>query len=294
METLTISREQFDKYLQTLIPSALAEDVGNGDHTSLATIPENKTVTAKLLVKDEGIIAGIELAEIIFNYLDPRISLTLFKKDGDIVKYGDQAFHVIGPAQSILTGERLVLNFMQRLSGIATKTNELVQKIQHTPVKLLDTRKTTPGLRLLEKWAVYTGGANNHRTGLYDMILIKDNHVDYAGGVTQAVNRVKKYLSEKKLELKIEIEIRNLIELDEVLKLEGIDRLLLDNFDTKGLKQAVAIVNKRIATEASGGINENNIAAYAETGVDYISCGALTNSVRSLDLSLKIIEKRIE
>lgn len=291
MEISNVSREQFDKYLQVLIPFALAEDIGEGDHTSLATIPDNQTVTAKLLVKDEGIIAGIELAEKVFGYIDTCILLTPVLKDGDPVKNGDIAFYVTGPARSILTGERTVLNFMQRLSGIATKTSELVSKVAHTGVKLLDTRKTTPGLRLLEKWAVQTGGGHNHRTGLYDMILVKDNHVDYAGGVTEAVKRVKRYLKENKLDLQIEVEIRNLHELGEVLKLEGIDRLLLDNFGIEGLKEAVKIVNKKFFTEASGGINENNIVKFAETGVDYISSGALTYSVRSLDLSLKIVKK---
>jgi len=280
----------FDKYLDNLINLALNEDIGSGDHTSLSCIPGNNIVEARQLVKDDGILAGVYLAERIFKFVDPSVKMKIFYQDGQRVKFGDISFTVSGPAQSILAVERLVLNFMQRLSGIATKTNYFVNKIRHTGVTLLDTRKTTPGLRLLEKWAVKIGGGNNHRIGLYDMILIKDNHVDYAGGVTNAVNLAKNYLKDKGLDLEIEIEIRDFNELDEVLQLSGIQRLLLDNFDIDNLKKAVSIVNHKIKTEASGGINEDNILNYAETGVDYISCGMLTNSVRSLDLSLKLFK----
>lgn len=284
-----IQQKQFDNYLIEFISRAIAEDVGNGDHTSLSCIPKDSDIESKLLIKDKGIIAGIDLAEIILKHLNPEVKVTKLKEDGDFVNNGDIAFIAKGSAHAILTGERLLLNFMQRLSGIATKTNYLLNLIKEYDTKLLDTRKTTPGLRLLEKWAVKVGGGSNHRIGLYDMILIKDNHIDYAGGITKAVELTHKYLIENKLKLKIIIEIRTFDELEEVLKLEGIDRLLLDNFEPINLSRAIKIINKRISTEASGGINEDNLVEYAKTGVDYISSGALTNSVRSLDLSLKIV-----
>ncbi|MEA3494794.1 MAG: carboxylating nicotinate-nucleotide diphosphorylase [Bacteroidota bacterium] len=286
-----VSQDYFDKNISELVKFALKEDIGSGDHTSLSTIPDNSVIEAQLLIKDKGKIAGIDLAEYIFKYVDKNIELNKFFSDGDNAEYGDIAFKVKGKAQSILTSERLVLNFMQRLSGIATKSAYLTGLIKDYPTKLLDTRKTTPGLRFLEKWAVNIGGSYNHRIGLFDMILIKDNHVDYAGSITNAVNLANKYIEKNKLDIQIEVEIRNFDELNEILKLKNIvNRILLDNFTPENLEKAVKIVNKEIITEASGGITEKNIVDFAKTGVDYISSGALTNSVRSLDLSLKIIK----
>lgn len=285
-----ISPPEFYAYLNKIIASSLEEDIGNGDHTSLSCIPSDSTLTARLLVKETGIIAGIDLAEIIFHQLDTDLQITKFYKDGDAVKKGDVVFNVYGNARSILISERTVLNFMQRLSGIATKSNYMQGLIKTTDCKLLDTRKTTPGLRLLEKWAVGIGGAYNHRIGLYDMILIKDNHIDQNGGITKAVQQTREYLHNHNLNLKIEVEIRTFDELNEALQIEGIDRLLLDNFNPTDLAKAVSIVNNQISTEASGNITEDNILEYANSKVDYISSGALTNSVKSLDLSLKIIK----
>jgi nicotinate-nucleotide pyrophosphorylase (carboxylating) len=284
-----ISRPQFDIYLHKIIASSLDEDIGSGDHTSLSCIPDNSILSARLLVKDNGIIAGIDLAEIIFHQLDAYLHITKTFNDGDVVKKGDVVFTVNGNARSILISERTVLNFMQRLSGIATKSHYMQSLINSTGCKLLDTRKTTPGLRLLEKWAVGIGGAYNHRIGLYDMILIKDNHIDQNGSITKAVQQTRGYLLKNHLDLKIEVEIRTFDELNEVLNIKGIDRLLLDNFNAPDLAKAVAIVNNKIPTEASGNITEENILDYAQTGVDYISSGSLTNSVKSLDLSLKIV-----
>ena len=286
-----ISQTFFDSYLNRIIASSLEEDIGSGDHTSMACIPADSLLTARLLVKDNGIIAGIDLAENIFHQLDPSLQLIKILHDGDVVRSGDIAFTVYGNARSILMAERTVLNFMQRLSGIAGKAHYMQNLVKSTGCKLLDTRKTTPGLRLLEKWAVGIGGAFNHRIGLYDMILIKDNHIDQNGSITKAVQQAMEYLQKHKLDLKIEVEIRTFDELHEALKIKGIDRLLLDNFNTTDLSKAVAIVNKQIPTEASGNISESNILDYARTGVDYISSGALTNSVQSLDLSLKIIKQ---
>jgi nicotinate-nucleotide pyrophosphorylase (carboxylating) len=283
-----IPQDQFNTYIKELITTALAEDVSDGDHTTLSCIPKKAQLEAKLLVKDTGIIAGISLAELIFTHFNEDVNISKLLKDGDNVKFGDIAFTVIGPAQTILTRERLVLNFMQRLSGIATKTNSFVNLISNYKTKLLDTRKTTPGLRILEKWAVKTGGGFNHRIGLYDMIMIKDNHVDSAGSISNAVKSTMEYLTRNKLDLEIVVEIRTFDELAEALSIEGINRLLLDNFEPAELSKALQLVDKRIPTEASGNINEDNIEEYAKTGVDYISSGALTNSVRSLDLSLKI------
>jgi nicotinate-nucleotide pyrophosphorylase (carboxylating) len=284
-----IDQATFNSYLDTIIDLAFEEDIREGDHTSLSTIPDNAQKEAKLLVKDDGIIAGIELAKYIFKKFDNKLRINTFKKDGDIVKQRDIAFIVSGPARSIFTSERLVLNFMQRLSGIATQTYNLSEKIKQYGTKLLDTRKTTPGLRLLEKWAVGIGGGTNHRIGLYDMILVKDNHVDYAGGITQAHHLVEEYKKINNLNIPVEFEIRTFEELDEVLKLQNIDRILLDNFSPEGLKKAVSIVDKRMITEASGGINKENIVDYAKSGVDYISSGSLTHTVVPMDLSLKII-----
>ena len=275
--------------LQQFINLALAEDVGDGDHTSLATIPQSATGKAKLLVKDEGILAGVELAEQIFKTVDADLKVDIKLKDGAEIKPGDIVLYVSGSAQSILKAERLVLNCMQRMSGIATTTQQIVKLTAGSGVKLLDTRKTTPGLRMLEKWAVRIGGGVNHRFGLYDMILIKDNHVDYAGGIKNAISAARNYLQKTHKSLQIEIEVRNFKELNEVIEEGGADRILLDNFTITDLKEAVKLINKKYITEASGGINLKNIAAYADTGVDYISSGALTHSVKSLDLSLKAV-----
>jgi nicotinate-nucleotide pyrophosphorylase (carboxylating) len=271
------------------IIEALKEDVGDGDHTSLSTIPADTTGKAKLLVKDEGILAGVELAVEIFNIVDAGLKLDIFLNDGAVVKPKDVAFEVEGNAQSILKAERLVLNCMQRMSGIATKTREIVDLLKGTNTQVLDTRKTTPGLRYLEKWAVRIGGGVNHRFGLYDMILIKDNHVDYAGGIREAIERANQYLTDNNKKLVIEIEVRNLEELDQVLQTGHVNRILLDNFNFAELRAAVNIIQGRFITEASGGITIDTIREYADCGVDYISVGALTHSVKSLDLSLKAI-----
>lgn len=267
---------------------AIREDIGEGDHTSLATIPENATGKAKLLVKDAGIIAGVELAQIIFRRIDPSVKMEVFLADGAQVTPGQIAFEVLGSSRSILGAERLVLNFMQRMSGVATKTHQLSSLISHLPAQLLDTRKTTPCIRLMEKWAVRIGGGNNHRFALYDMIMIKDNHVDYAGGIKQAIERTNNYLKSLGKNLKIEIEVRNMDELKQVLQVGQVNRIMLDNFAPDQLRDALALIDRSTyETEASGKINETNIVAYAETGVDYISSGAITHSYKSLDLSLK-------
>ena len=273
------------------IANALTEDVGDGDHTSLATIPEGTTGKAKLLVKDHGILAGVELAVEIFKQVDSNLKVDIFLNDGAEVKPKDIALEVEGDAQSILKAERLVLNCMQRMSGIATKTKEIVDMLKGTNTKVLDTRKTTPGMRYLEKWAVRIGGGVNHRFGLYDMILIKDNHVDYSGGIRQAIENTHSYLEKLNKKLAIEIEVRNLEELEQVLQTGGVNRILLDNFNLNDLCQAVNIIEGRYITEASGGITVDNIRQYAECGVDYISVGALTHFVKSLDLSLKAIKE---
>ena len=275
--------------IQQFIKSALHEDIGAGDYTSLSTIPENAIGKAKLLVKDDGIIAGISLALDIFKAVDAGLKVDVLIEDGAAVKHGDIAFYVEGSARSILAAERLVLNTMQRMSGIATTTNQIVKELSSTNTKVLDTRKTTPNLRFLEKWAVKIGGGVNHRFGLYDMILIKDNHVDYAGGIANAIKAAKNYLANNNLNIQIEIEVRNETELAEVLNIGGVDRILLDNFNFEQIKKAVKTINKRFITEASGGITPENALAYAECGVDFISMGALTHSVKSLDMSLKAI-----
>ncbi len=271
-----------------IVDNALREDIGDGDHTSLATVPATATGKARLLVKDEGILAGVELAKIIFNRVDPELKVEVLIEDGAAVSKGEIAFYVSGSSRSILSSERLVLNFMQRMSGIATKTHELAKLIAQFDTKLLDTRKTTPGIRLMEKWAVNIGGGNNHRFALYDMVMIKDNHVDYAGGIEQAIERTNAYLREKNKLLKIEIETRNIEEVRKVLAIGNVDRIMLDNFSPAQIQEALKIIDRdKYETEASGGINEETIAAYAATGVDYISSGALTHSYKSLDLSLK-------
>ena len=279
-----------DKVLvDQFILNSLNEDVGDGDHTSLATIPKGTEGKAKLLVKDEGILAGIELAEEIFRIVDANLKLKIFINDGAKVKYGDVAFEVEGDTQSILKAERLVLNCMQRMSGIATKTHQIADILKDTHTKVLDTRKTTPGLRYLEKWAVRIGGGVNHRFGLYDMILIKDNHVDYSGGIKQAIENANQYIKSQNKKLEIEIEVRNLDELEQVLQVGDVNRILLDNFNLHDLRKAVSIIGGKYITEASGGITIDNIRGYADCGVDYISMGALTHSVKSLDLSLKAV-----
>lgn len=285
-KVIILDKELVDQF----IINALKEDVGDGDHTSLSTIPADTTGKAQLLVKDEGILAGVELAIEIFKIVDPDLKTTIFLQDGAVVKYKDVAFEVEGSARSILLAERLVLNCMQRMSGIATKTREIVDLLKGTNTKVLDTRKTTPGLRYLEKWAVKIGGGINHRFGLYDMILIKDNHVDYAGGIRQAIESANQYLLDNHKKLAIEIEVRNLEELEQVLQTGNINRILLDNFNFAGLREAVNIINGRFITEASGGITIDTIREYADCGVDYISVGALTHSVKSLDLSLKAVK----
>ncbi|MDQ2771067.1 MAG: carboxylating nicotinate-nucleotide diphosphorylase [Bacteroidota bacterium] len=273
--------------LTTFIRTALAEDVGDGDHSALAAIPAEARNRAHLLVKGEGILAGMALAPLIFAEVDPCLTMTPLLADGARVKHGDIAFTVEGPARSILTGERLVLNCMQRMSGIATYTAHLNTLLAGTRAKLLDTRKTTPNFRLCEKWAVLIGGGVNHRYGLFDMIILKDNHVDYAGSIAKAIAATHAYLTQKGLHLPIEIETRSLAEVQQALDAGGIDRIMLDNMAPDQLSEAVALVAGRFPTEASGGITEQTIAEVARTGVDYISVGALTHSVKSLDLSLK-------
>lgn len=273
------------------ILNALAEDVGDGDHTSLATILPGTQGKARLIVKDTGILAGVELAVEICHIVDPELKVELFLQDGASVKPGDIAFNLEGSVHSILKAERLVLNCMQRMSGIATRTSQIVSMLKGTGTKVLDTRKTTPGVRYLEKWAVKIGGGVNHRFGLYDMILIKDNHVDYSGGISNAINNTHQYLKDHNKDLQVEIEVRNLEELEEVLRVGGVDRILLDNFKPQVLQQALAMNEGRYITEASGGITIDNIMDYASAGVDYISIGALTHSVNSLDLSLKAIKE---
>lgn len=273
--------------IRDYIRLALAEDVGDGDHTSLSTIPRDAERRARLLVKEDGIVAGVEVAKIIFEEVDPLLEVEVFINDGQVIKKGEIVLHVSGDAQSILKAERLVLNTMQRMSGIATYTHSLVRLLDGLPTKLLDTRKTTPNFRLFEKMAVKIGGAVNHRYALYDMILIKDNHVDYAGGIEAAINQANAYLQRTGRQLQIEIEVRNLAELDQVLLIGQVQRIMLDNFSLDDLRTAVQRVAGKYPTEASGGIREETLRAVAETGVDYISCGALTHQIKSLDLSLK-------
>lgn len=269
-----------------IIRLAIAEDIGSGDHTSLATIPQEATGKAQLKAKENGILAGIFIAEKVFKTIDPSTLFTPIKTDGEVISAGDIIFSVEGKSISILSAERLALNFMQRMSGIATFTRLLVKQIEGTNAKLLDTRKTTPLLRSLEKYAVKVGGGENHRFGLYDMIMIKDNHIDFAGGIKNAIEATHKYLIAKGLDLKIEIEVRNFNELHQVLNHGGVTRIMLDNFTPQNLKKAIELINGKYETEASGGINFQTIRSYAETGVDYISVGALTHQIKSLDLSL--------
>ncbi len=273
--------------LDALIRSFFEEDVKEGDHTSLSTIPADAQRKARLIVKDEGIIAGVELAQKIFHLRDASLKMDVKIKDGTAVKHGDIAFTIEGNARQILTAERIVLNCMQRMSGIATMTKSYTSLVEDLPVKVLDTRKTTPGIRVLEKWAVKIGGGHNHRMGLYDMVMIKDNHHDYAGGITAAVNSCKAYLKENNLDLKIEVEVRNEEEMKEAIAVGGVDRIMLDNFSPEEIKRVLPMIPEGYETEASGGITIETLRSYAETGVDYISVGALTHSVISLDMSLK-------
>lgn len=282
-----ISEEQFQKELEIIISNAIREDVGDGDHSSLACIPSEAQGKAKLLVKDEGVIAGVEFAKMVFNFVDPEMVVETFINDGEDVAYGDVVFHVSGRSQSILKAERLVLNAMQRMSAIATKTKEYVKLLEGTNTKILDTRKTTPGIRAIEKWAVKIGGGENHRFALYDMIMLKDNHIDFAGGITKAIEKTQNYLKSNHKDLKIIVEARDLNEVKEILQSEGVYRILLDNFDYEMTREAVRLIGSKCLTESSGGINENTIRHYAECGVNYISSGALTHSVYNLDLSLK-------
>jgi len=285
-----ISQEQFKKELELIIANAIREDVGDGDHTSLSCIPSDAHGKAKLLVKDNGIIAGVAFAKMIFDYVDSDLHVETFIQDGEKVNLGDVVFHVSGKSQSILKAERLVLNSMQRMSAIATKTRSFADLLEGTHTKVLDTRKTTPGIRVIEKWAVTIGGGENHRFALYDMIMIKDNHIDFAGGITQAIHKTKAYLVAKKLALKIIVEARSLKEIQEILDSGGVYRILIDNFNYEDTRKAVALIGDQCLTESSGGINEETIKKYAACGVDFISSGALTHSVYNMDLSLKAID----
>lgn len=272
--------------LDTLIKMALREDIGDGDHSTLACIPPTATGTAKMVAKADGILCGAEVGERVFTLVDSNLKVNLLKHDGDAIVKGDIVMTVEGPSGSILTAERTALNFMQRLSGIATETHRMVQVLNGLHTQLLDTRKTTPNMRLLEKYAVKCGGGTNHRIGLYDMVMLKDNHIDFAGGIEAAIDRTRDYLKANNKDLRIEIEVRNLDELQHVLNHGGVDRIMLDNFDTKTLAEAVRRIDGKYETEASGGITDETIRAYAETGVDFISVGALTHHIKSLDLSL--------
>ena len=284
-----ISEIQFQNELQLIIQNAIREDVGDGDHSSLACIPVSAEGKAKLLVKDTGIIAGVAFAKMIFNFVDANLVVETLIQDGTSVTHGDVVFYVSGSSQSILKAERLVLNSMQRMSAIATKTKNYVDILQGTNTKILDTRKTTPGFRACEKWAVTIGGGENHRFALYDMIMLKDNHIDFAGGITNAITKTKEYLKSNNKDLKIIVEARNLDEIKEILQNDGVYRILIDNFNFEDTKTAVDLIGNHCLTESSGNINENTIREYAECGVNYISSGALTHSVYNMDLSLKAI-----
>ena len=284
-----ISKEQFDKEIELIISNAFREDVGDGDHSSLACIPRTAKGKAKLLVKDDGVVAGVEFAKKVFAYVDEDMVIETLIEDGSDVKYGDIVFYVEGASQSILKAERLVLNAMQRMSAIATKTKKFVNLLEGTCTKILDTRKTTPGIRAIEKWAVKIGGGENHRFALYDMIMLKDNHIDFAGGVAKAINLTKQYLKNTERDLKIIVEARHLEEIKEILDCGGVYRILIDNFNYENTQKAVKLIGDQCLTESSGGINEHTVRKYAECGVDYISSGALTHSVYNMDLSLKAV-----
>lgn len=282
-----ISALQFQKELDLIIDNGIREDIGHGDFSSLACIPSSSVGKAKLLVKDVGIIAGVDFARMIFKKVDSNLQMETFIKDGNPVKNGDIVFNVSGSSQSILKAERLVLNSMQRMSAIATKTNQYVKELEGTKTRVLDTRKTTPGFRACEKWAVKIGGGENHRFALYDMIMLKDNHNDFAQGITNAINKTKAFLKTNKLDLKIIVEARSFDEIREILENEGVYRILIDNFSIADTKKAIELIGNKCLTESSGNINLSTIRQYADCGVDYISCGALTHSVHNLDLSLK-------
>jgi nicotinate-nucleotide pyrophosphorylase (carboxylating) len=275
--------------IKEIIQNALLEDIGPGDHSTLSCVPEDAMGKATLLIKEDGILAGAELAKEIFHTFDPQLEVEVFKQDGTPVKRGDVVFIVTGRSRSILSTERLVLNFMQRMSGIATQTARIVKLTEGTDVKLLDTRKTTPGIRYMEKWAVRIGGGHNHRFALYDMIMLKDNHIDYAGGIKPAIERANEYIFKNQLDLKIEIEVRDKSELMEAIETGNVDRIMLDNFTPDEIREVLPLIPAHFETEASGGITESTIRAYAETGIQYISVGALTHSVKSLDMSLKAV-----
>ncbi len=280
-----IAREEMDR----IIDNALREDVGDGDHSSLSCIPENATGKARLLVKDEGVLAGVAFAKAVFHKVDPQLQIDVRINDGDLVTYGDEAFYVSGSSRSILKAERLVLNAMQRMSAIATKTRAFVDLLEGTKTNILDTRKTTPGIRLLEKWAVTIGGGVNHRFGLYDVIMLKDNHIDFAGGVTKAIQKTRDYLKETGKDLKIIVEARSLEEISEILENRDVYRILIDNFNYENTRKAVELIGDQCLTESSGGITLETALKYAECGVDFISSGSLTHSVYNLDLSLKAV-----
>jgi nicotinate-nucleotide pyrophosphorylase (carboxylating) len=284
-----ISKKQFRKEIDLIIANAIREDVGDGDHSSLACIPDDAEGTAKLLVKDEGIIAGVDFARQVFEFIDTGLRMDIKIPDGTEVSHGDICFYVSGSSQSILKAERLVLNAMQRMSAIATKTNKYVKLLEGTKTQILDTRKTTPGIRALEKWAVKIGGGENHRFALYDMIMLKDNHIDFCGGIEKAIHQTKAYLKDQKINLQIICEARNLQEIQEILDAGGVYRILIDNFNFEDTKKAVQLIGDRCLTESSGGITLETARHYAECGVDYISSGALTHSVHNMDLSLKAV-----
>ena len=279
-----------ENYLNSLIARAFEEDLGDGDHSTLSCIDKSAQGKARLLVKQNGIIAGVEVAKAVCNYLSKDLKLDIFIQDGTPVKVGDIVFELSGPQHDILRAERTILNFMQRMSGIATVTAEYVKQMEGLHTKVLDTRKTTPGLRLIEKEAVKIGGGTNHRIGLYDMIMLKDNHIDYAGGIEKAVAKARKYLHDTGRNLKIEVETRNLDDVREVLRIGNVDRIMLDNFDIPTTREAVKLIDGKVETESSGGITISNIRQYAECGVDFVSIGALTHQIKSLDLSLKAIK----
>lgn len=285
---ISLHKKHFN--FKTFVQNALQEDVGDGDHSALATIPANKKGKCHLLVKENGILAGVEAAKEIFKIIDPKFKVTTFIKDGTPVKNGDIAFTVEGSSQKLLTAERLVLNVMQRMSGIATKTNYLQTLCEGTKTKVIDTRKTTPGFRFFEKWAVVIGGGSNHRFGLYDMIMLKDNHIDFSGGIMEALDATHAYLKKTKKKLPIEVETRTLNDVKLILKKGGFQRIMLDNYSISDTKKAVALIGNKFEIESSGGITEKTIASYAKCGVDFISVGALTHHVKSLDLSLKVIK----
>lgn len=284
-----ISTSQFNKEIDLIIANAIREDVGAGDHSSLACIPYAAAGKAKLLVKENGVISGVEFAKRVFNYVDPGLTIDVLIEDGSWVKPGDICFYLSGNSQSILKSERLILNAMQRMSAISTKTKKFVDILQGTSTKILDTRKTTPGIRALEKWAVKIGGGKNHRFALYDMIMLKDNHIDFCGGITKAIAKTKQYLLENHLDLKIIVEARNLEEIKEILKSDNVYRILIDNFNYEDTRKAVSLIGDKCFTESSGGITLETLKNYAECGVDYISSGAITHSVCNMDLSLKAI-----